>query len=82
MLLQRLADEDSIGFGDFRSLFIFGRKAFLAGGSGRHSVAGVDGGEVDTACIDCPFKKYGMGGSERNRNLEKPKVSKGNCNCI
>lgn len=33
------------------------KKCDWRGGSGSHSVAGVDGGEVNTTCIDCLLEK-------------------------
>lgn len=38
-----------------------GEKLYWEVGSGSHIVASVSGGEVETACIDCLFKKFGKG---------------------
>lgn len=50
-------------------MLIFRREALLEGWEWKSSVA-----SVESAYIDCLFKKFGKGKSERNRNLEKLSV--------
>lgn len=61
---------------------------YWRGECGRHWVAGLGGGDMETARIDCPFRFAKEGKRERGRNLEKLPVieqtrfQRGNRSCI
>lgn len=61
---------------------------YWRGGCGSHRVAGVGGGEVETACVHCLFRLAKEGKSERGRNLEtlsvieQTRFHRGNHSCI